>query len=136
MVFPSRIDAWFVAVITVALAGTLYGGFAALRSGGEGAYGAFFAAGVILAILVALVLPCRYVLEQDHLFIRAGLLFRQRIPYLEITGVEPSSNPLAAPALSLRRVKVAYRDKYQLVSPRDRDEFMRALRARITTPPY
>jgi membrane protein YdbS with pleckstrin-like domain len=128
--YPSRVDAWLVVVLAVALAGTLYGGFSAGPGERGEPYASLGLAAFIVALVVALVWPCRYVLEPEHLLIASGLFFRQRIPYRQITSVEPSANPLAAPALSLRRVRVSYGSRYQLVSPRDRDGFMRALRSR------
>jgi membrane protein YdbS with pleckstrin-like domain len=129
-VYPSKVDAWLVAVVAAAFAFTLYGGFSASPADRGEPYASLGLAAFIVALIVALAWPCRYVLEPEHLLIASGLFFRQRIPYRQITGVEPSANPLAAPALSLRRVKVSYGSRYQLVSPRDRDGFMRALRAR------
>ncbi len=128
--YPSKVDAWLVAVLVVAIGGTLAAGLAAGPGNPNELYVSLGLTGFIVALIVALVWPCRYVLEAEQLFIASGLFSRQRIPYRQITAVEPSANPLAAPALSLRRVKVSYGKRYQLVSPRDRDEFIRALRAR------
>jgi len=80
--------------------------------------------------VLALTLPCSYSLEADHLFIRCGFI-RRRIPYSQIHRIEPSSNPLSAPALSLRRVKIAYGRSFQLVSPRERERFIEELGQRV-----
>ncbi|MDF1659559.1 MAG: PH domain-containing protein, partial [Verrucomicrobiales bacterium] len=53
---------------------------------------------------------------------------RYRVPIDRIEAVTPSSNPLSAPAPSLKRVKIQMKDgKYHLVSPADREGFMEEL---------
>ena len=130
MSYESKIDAWLAALVGAAICMTIFSGFTAGSSDTEALVSSVVALIVMVTIIGGLAYPCRYVLEPDHLLISSGLLFRQRIAYREITGVEPSSNPFAAPALSLRRVKITYGRRYQLVSPRERDEFIAALRAR------
>lgn len=128
--FPSRVDAWLVAVLLFAVLSPLVAVFLA------GANMVFAAVSVLITLLVVglLLVPCRYTLEADHLLIRCGLI-RQRIVYSDITDITASGSVLSAPALSLKRVKVAYgRAGYtssQLVSPRDREVFMQALRERV-----
>lgn len=73
---------------------------------------------------------CHYTLEADHLRVQSGVV-RWRIPYADITDVQASRSPWAAPALSLRRVKISYRGRFQLVSPRERERFIDELRARV-----
>lgn len=82
-----------------------------------------------LGIVLVLTVPCRYTLESDHLFIQCGIL-KKRIPYAEIRKIELSSNPLSAPALSLRRVKIFYGRTFQLVSPLERERFVEELSKR------
>ena len=128
--FPSRVDAWLVAVLLFALLSPLAAVFLV------GANLVFAAVSVLITLLVVVLLlvPCRYTLEAEHLLIRCGLI-RQRIAYRDITGVTTSGSVLSAPALSLKRVKLSYGRKghtsSQLVSPRDRDVFMQALRERV-----
>ena len=130
MTYESKIDAWLVAVVGAGICMTIYSGFTAGSRDTEALISSVVTLIVMVTIIGGSAYPCRYVLEPDHLLISSGLFFRQRIAYREITGVEPSSNPFAAPALSLRRVKITYDRRYQLVSPRERDEFIEALRAR------
>ena len=132
--FPSRIDAWLVAVLLFAVLSPLAAVFLA------GANLVFAAVSVLITVLVVglLLVPCRYTLEADHLLIRCGLI-RQRIVYRDITDVTTSNSVLSAPALSLKRVKVSYgggpssrgRTSSQLVSPRDREVFIHTLRERV-----
>ena len=128
--YPSKIDAWLPAVLVLGIG---FGLFQCWWLHTRSPLGSSIAFGLLTAIVMALMvvsLPCRYVLEADHLLIQAGLI-RKRIPYVEITGLELSTDPRSAPALSLRRVKVYCGKSFQLVSPRDREEFMRALQQRI-----
>ncbi|MBC6609826.1 PH domain-containing protein [Hymenobacter sp. BT507] len=52
-----------------------------------------------------------------------------QIPVTSITRIKPSHNVLSSPALSLDRLKISY-NRYDeiLVSPRDKADFMEALR--------
>jgi hypothetical protein len=71
-----------------------------------------------------------YVLHDDRLDARCGP-FRWRVPLREITRIEPSRTPLSGPALSLDRLRIDYRrGEWIVVSPRNREAFVRALEAR------
>ncbi len=89
--------------------------------------------GVCLILFVALTLlnlvvttPCRYTLTNDSLNIRCGLLFRS-VPLGRIVRIEPSSSWESAPALSLRRVKITLDRGYRIISPVNRDAFIKDL---------
>lgn len=130
MTFPSRIDAWLALAAAGGLAAALAGGLTALDTNPDQALFAFGLAGFMLLLTALVGWPCRYTLTDDHLLIRFGVI-RQRIPYADITDVAPSRALWAAPAMSLRRVKVSYRGRFQLVSPRERERFIEELRARV-----
>lgn len=85
--------------------------------------------GLFLVLIVALFLPCDYTFKDDHLLVRCGVI-RRKVPYVGITKIEPSSNPLSSPALSLRRIRIDYNGKFILISPINRDTFMEQLRSR------
>ena len=59
-----------------------------------------------------------------------GVLFYQ-IPLGEILRVEPSASLRSGPALSLRRVELATDRRCYILSPKDRDGFIRELNAAI-----
>jgi hypothetical protein len=129
--FRSRIDAWLACVL-ILVAGLLL--VQAIRiyplsPAGSLPYLGLLAFMLVLGGLVGY--PCEYTLTPDHLLIRSGCV-RQRIAYADITAVEPSGSLWAAPALSLRRVKVSRAGGFYLVSPRDRELFIRTLRERMT----
>lgn len=128
--FRSKVDAWLVAVLALSLAFPLVLAVALFRSTPEASVACLISA-AFEAVLIALVaVPCRYVLETDHLFIRSGLL-KWRIPYKEITSVALSRNPLSSPALSLDRVEIGHRGGFIRVSPLERDEFVGLLQRRL-----
>jgi len=135
-VFPSRIDAWLAIVVLLAVLSPIP--VLVLRGAGSGAEQVVGWVTALLPLVAGglLLLPCRYTLADDHLHIRCGVI-RQRIAYRNITGMVLSRNILSAPALSLHRVKVSYRKQngrgqgFQLVSPREREVFMQALRTRV-----
>lgn len=66
----------------------------------------------------------------DYLLVQAGIL-KERIKYEDIVSVEKSSDPLSAPAMSLKRVRIDHGKGFTLVSPKDRDDFISELNTRI-----
>ncbi|MDP7060376.1 MAG: PH domain-containing protein [Candidatus Marinimicrobia bacterium] len=54
----------------------------------------------------------------------------KKIEYVDIVNAEKSSNLLAAPAFSLKRVKISLKRGFALVSPKDRDDFISELEKR------
>lgn len=128
--YPSRIDAWLLACIGLALGLPVLEGFAALPRAPAEALLHFAVPVLLLALGRLLGYPCAYTLTPTHLLIRAGVV-RQRIPYSDITGIEPSHSLWAAPALSLRRVKISRKGRFHLVSPREREAFMEELGQRV-----
>ena len=128
--FPTRIDAWLVLAAAGGIAAALLGGFSTVETNPEESIFAFGLAAFMVALTFLVGVPCRYTLASDHLLIQSGVV-RWRIPYVDITDVVPSRSLWAAPAMSLRRVKVSFRGRFQLVSPRDRERFIDELRARV-----
>jgi membrane protein YdbS with pleckstrin-like domain len=128
--FRSKVDAWLIAVIAAAVVFAAVQGFLLWEASPEGSVISWSVAALAGAIFIAVAVPCRYTLERDHLHIRSGFI-QQRIAYKDITGVEPSRNPLSAPALSLQRVKVSYGGRFQLVSPLERERFIQLLEERV-----
>lgn len=84
---------------------------------------------LVLFLLFSVFRGTYYVVEHDVLRIVSGP-FRWRIPLADITNVEATRNPLSSPALSMDRLKVSYgKRKFVLVSPEDKEGFIRALHA-------
>lgn len=128
--FPSRIDTWLIVVVIITIGLMLFQAFIAYpESPTESLFS--LAALAFMPLLTWLIgYPCEYTLTPTHLVIRSGVI-RRRIAYSEVTTVEPSSSLWSAPALSLKCVKVSYSGRFQLLSPRDRAQFIAALRERV-----
>ena len=133
--FPSKRDAWIVAVIW--LSGALLVGTAwiPLASDDFGARGLALAlvhvAGAAFGFWV--LYGTHYRVDEREVLVRSGP-FRWRIPLDAITSVTPTTNPLSSPACSLDRLRIAYRgprgERALLVSPDDKAGFLAALAAR------
>jgi hypothetical protein len=133
--FPSKKDGWLMALLVLPLGLGLAGTIAGVVAGGRtAALIGGIAWLVLILVFVLLVFPMRYTLRDDHLEIRAGQL-RFRIRYTDITQATPTRNPLSAPALSLDRLKIDYRNargrmRWTLISPEPKADFLMALAAR------
>jgi membrane protein YdbS with pleckstrin-like domain len=128
--YPSRIDTWLAAV-TIAPIVLLLGFTIITYSQAPAAALVNLAVVGMLLLIGALVgYPCEYTLADTELIIRSGVI-RQRIAYRDITAIEKSGSLWAGPALSLRRVKISYAGRFQLISPREREEFIEDLSSRL-----
>jgi hypothetical protein len=128
--YATAIDAWLVVVAVLAIGGALAEAVYLFPVSPSGAFVAMSIAVLVAGAIGTLTFPCEYVLEADHLLVRAGLV-RWRVPYRTVTAIAVSRSPWSAPALSLRRVRIDHARGVLLVSPRDREGFMAALAARV-----
>jgi hypothetical protein len=125
--YPSKIDWWLVPVLCLppVAAAAVCVAFAVAGSTPDLLVGVA-AVVLVAAVYFGLVFPMRYGMDDTHLLVRFGI-FRQRIPLAEISEVNPTSNPLGAPALSLDRLLVRFGPgffKAVMISPADRDSFL------------
>lgn len=124
----SRIDTWLLMVLLLAMGVSLLAALEVIIAASPNAWW--------LALLIALpgvglpawiLLGTRYRLDDRELRIVCGP-FRWRILLSTIQSVEPSSNPIASPALSLERLRIDYGAGQTVhISPPDRDGFRREL---------
>ncbi len=131
MRFTSKIDGWLIPVIVIGVAGMLVALIAVMVAPTPWPVRALTAAVAVLVLflLFSVFRGTYYVVEHDVLRIVSGP-FRWRIPLADITNVEATRNPLSSPALSMDRLKVSYgKRKFVLVSPEDKEGFIRALHA-------
>lgn len=131
LTFRTKVDAWawpLLAIVVVAPFVTLAIGVGAVITRRHDAW-VFFAAGALLLGTLAIAWPVTYTLGDDQLVVRFGLA-RVRVPYATMTAITPSRNPLSAPAWSLDRLRIDHDGGFLLISPRERDAFVAALRAR------
>lgn len=133
MVYKSRKDAWLVSIVwgamLFAIGSGIYGLVTQPLGVGEAVITIAFT--LLLPIFVLwLVFTVEYVVSDQHLIVRNGP-FRRTIPLDTIRAVRKTINPLSSPALSLHRLEIKY-SSYDVVmiSPKDRDAFMKLLAAR------
>jgi hypothetical protein len=85
---------------------------------------------VISALGVWLYFTTRYIVTSDRLLVRSGISSLD-ISLGDITRIEPTRNPLSAPAWSLDRLLITYgHGKTCMISPRDKANFLSLLRER------
>lgn len=129
-VHPTKVDFWLVCVL-LACAGVSL--IALLRVSKErpAETGAVMATTLVAwAVFVLLTWPTSYVVKDQTLIIRSGLL-RWIVPLVDIIEVSPTSLPVSAPAWSLDRLVVRFRkndgEGIICISPKDKAEFLAAL---------
>ncbi len=125
--FTSKVDWWIGAMLFIPPLSALFLLVAGLLHG-QLAYG-FTPAAVTLTIYGGLVFPMRYGISDDELIVRFGLM-RSRVPLAKINLVEPTANPLSAPALSLDRLEIRWGEglfQATMISPADKDGFLTLL---------
>ncbi len=91
-----------------------------------------FLAFIFLPFIALMLMPffgTKYTLSDGQLLINNGFS-TQRIELTDITYIAPTRNMISAPALSLDRLEVEYKDKKVLISPKDKRLFCQEIRAR------
>lgn len=142
IVFRSKIDTW-LAVVLVGTAVAMAGAIVTVILKGSTLnvlilVPLFFLTG---AYPLWLMRSTFYVLDEEELQIRSGP-FKWNVKLMDIRAMTPTRNPLASPALSLDRLRIEYgRWESVIISPSDRDLFLRAIEQRqllqreIASPP-
>lgn len=127
-VYRSRIDAWLVVVLGVAMAVALGSVYPAITAGTAMAWAiAIVTVAIGVGLPLWLLLATHYTLDRQHLLVRSGPL-NWRIPLRDITTISPSRSLLSSPALSLDRLRIDYKPHQSLmISPRDKAQFLRAI---------
>ena len=124
-VYKSKVDWWLGAILIVAMIASLLAGLKALSADTpNSAWTAALIGGPGLFLPLVSLLSTRYVINDRQLVVRSGP-FRWHIPIDEISGITPTSDPIASPALSLDRLRITYKQtKSVLISPKDKDGFL------------
>ncbi len=129
MRFVSKVDGWLIPVFIIAIVGML-AAFVAVLVDDTPLWlqvVVAFVSVLFCALLLAILKSTYYVVEDGMLRIVSGP-FRWRISVSDIIDIVPTRNPLSSPALSLDRLKVTYgKRRYVLVSPENKDGFVRAI---------
>ncbi len=127
--FRSKIDAWLLILLIVAVAGLLVTLVAVLSSYASGTEKLLVAGLTFLGVLliVSMLLRTYYTVDDEKLRVVSGP-FRWTIPISEIADISESRSALSSPALSLDRLKISYgRNRHILVSPADKKKFLKAI---------
>jgi hypothetical protein len=128
-VFNSKQDLWLIAIIYLS---SLICFFASAYVIAEG----FSTVNIIVAVLTCviggifpiwLIISLQYQVDEKMLNIKCGP-FKWKIELSTIKSVEPSTDMISSPALSLDRLLIVYgKGKVVLVSPKDKEGFISAL---------
>jgi len=132
-IYPAKVDSWLWLLLIGASLGLIAsGGWIWTANRSEAII--LIGAGVFDTILFALLLfPCHYTIGESEVIIRSGIL-RYRVPIGQVRSVTPTSSPLSAPAPSLKRLEIRLDNgKAYIISPKDREGFIRELRGRVAT---
>ncbi len=128
--YRSKVDTWIVVVLAAALLITLLAMILVVAVAFATAWWIVVLVLVIWGGVLSLIFPLYYEITPSTLLVRSGWI-RREIPLTSIERVFPTHNPLSAPALSLDRLQVDYRQgslrRFVLISPRDIPRFLRDL---------
>ncbi|GIX46120.1 MAG: hypothetical protein KatS3mg131_0331 [Candidatus Tectimicrobiota bacterium] len=134
MTFASKIDPWLVVLVAMPALVLLLTAVSHALGRGLSHPAVWVNAGLLLVyggVLRGFAFPVSYELSASYLLIRSGLFLRYRIPLAAIEAVQPTRSLLSAPAWSLDRLRIAYRQgqglAFALLSPDDKAAFLRAL---------
>lgn len=127
--FRSKVDAWIVILLVVALIMQLVAIVLVMQQESEP-----LALAVLLLTTLAVFLFVGSMFKYTYYTVEGNLLrivcgpFRWRVPIDEIHSVTPTRNPLSSPALSLDRLRIIYgNDRKIMISPADRAGFLDAI---------
>lgn len=133
LVFRSKVDTWLGAILIAApilTVATILG--SAAPEGGAPIWFLALLAVVPVGLPLWLLCATTYTLTATALLVRCGPL-SWHVPLEDIRSVQPTRNPLSSPALSLDRLRIDYgRGHAIMISPSDRERFLRELEARRT----
>ena len=132
MIRPSKIDIWIDLLLVAGPLILVNLGIYLHKTGEEQNSLICISAGMLIGVVTwILAFPCQYTLEDKSLLAQSGIL-KWRIPYAEIQTVELSNSILSGPALSLQRIEVHYDRGRILISPNERDLFLKELRKKVS----
>jgi len=125
--FNSAVDWWFYAVIVLTVLAAFYFAMPTINTEQASIAPITFLFLVFIGLPIWLLFSTNYKVSDRFLHVRSGPLSLE-IPINKIHSIEKSGSILAAPALSLKRLKIRYgEDRQVLISPKDRDEFIEAI---------
>ncbi|UOQ43782.1 PH domain-containing protein [Halobacillus salinarum] len=132
MKYPSKQDLWLGLLLWVSLISCIVSVIYGLITEWLGLWGSLFIILIGIGIpgfISWMMLTTYYVLTDEALVIRFGP-FRKAVPFSAVTSIRKTTNPLSAPALSLKRIEILTGTSMALISPKDRDAFILLLKER------
>lgn len=133
IIFISKIDFWIALVLWGSSSLLIAIPFLQWKRSKSGSLVQSIVLTVILLPFIALMLMpffgMKYTLTNSQLLINNGFS-TQRIELADITYITPTRNPLSAPALSLERLEINYKNTEVLISPKDKLGFYQEIQAR------
>ncbi len=82
----------------------------------------------VFLFVLHMYLTTRYTINQGHLHIVSGFLYKKEIPLYSIISITPSRNPISSPTFSLDRLEIRYgTGDYVLISPKQKEDFLREI---------
>lgn len=126
--FKSKIDRWLLfLLIAVMVFEIVVMGIAATQAADplEATF-LIVTALAIVALIGSMLIATHYTVHGNTLRIACGP-FRWKVAIDAIEAVEPTRSPLSSPALSLDRLRIRYGKRRIMVSPADKDGFMKAI---------
>ena len=133
MKFKSKIGWWFhLTVLSVVAGGCALPIAIGVKSNSIYAVvvGMIVATSTLVLVFPAY-LNTHYILDDDALRIRSGLLVNKKIPYQDIESICETKDPSASVGLSLDRISIRYTEGEVLISPKNKQAFIRLLQQRI-----
>ena len=128
--FNSKIDLWFIVLMTGVILYSAYQATASFYSQPITFWVSVIFGGILPVSFLA---HTRYTIRPEALVIYCGI-FRWKLAFnsnSQLT-IEPSKTMLSSPALSLKRIKVQIDNRSIIISPSNTDKFSRALTAAIS----
>lgn len=121
-VYRSKVDSWLLILILVAwgipLTLIVVNEFSAVK---------FSIVSFMLIFTLLLLFGIKYTIEGKVLRVHYFFFYSERINIDEITEIANTHTLLSAPAASLDRVKITYGKKYVILSPKDKQMFVKQL---------
>ena len=122
-VFKSKIDVWLLLVIYVPVTIAMVTGIIDKKW-------EVLAINVFIVIVVTyLFTGTKYIINNNTLYIKIGAIQIEKLDIHKLKKIEKTFNPLSAPALSLKRLKLSYGESfgYTRISPKEREQFINAI---------
>ena len=135
MKFKSKIDFFFYVLTIVITVGTGVFFFGYFNGNSLLLYAGILFAAFDLLFLIPTVFNTYYLIKDNTLFVKSCAFVSREIPIKDIISVEETKDPSSAPAISMNRLKIEYKqDEYQIVliiSPKEKQKFIDELKKKM-----